>query len=112
MRADALVQMAKGAESIQRQTRRLSDLVDRLLDKQRDDGGWSLPSLGTWMRSDGTRQETESDGYATALILHVLQTAGVPKDDVKIAKGLAWLERNQATTGAWRSVRAVILRGA
>jgi hypothetical protein len=39
--------------------------------------------------------------------LHVLQTAGVPKDDAKIAKGLAWLKRNQATTGAWTSVSVV-----
>jgi squalene-hopene/tetraprenyl-beta-curcumene cyclase len=82
-------------------------LVDQLLDKQRDDGGWSLPSLGTWVRADRTAQETASDGYATALVLHVLQTAGVPKDDVKVAKGLDWLKRNQAATGAWRSVSLV-----
>jgi squalene-hopene/tetraprenyl-beta-curcumene cyclase len=82
-------------------------LVDQLLGKQRDDGGWSLPSLGTWLRSDGTGQETASDGYATALVLHVLQTTGVPRDNVKIAKGLAWLKRNQAATGAWRSVSVV-----
>ncbi|HEV3445581.1 MAG TPA: hypothetical protein VG099_13115, partial [Gemmataceae bacterium] len=82
-------------------------LVDQLLDKQRDDGGWSLPSLGTWVRGDGTGQETASDGYATALVLHVLQTAGVLTNDVRIAKGLAWLKRNQAATGAWRSVSVV-----
>jgi hypothetical protein len=54
-------------------------LVDQLLDKQEDDGGWSLPSLGTWVRSDGTAQETASDGYATALVLQVLQTTGMSK---------------------------------
>jgi len=82
-------------------------LIEQLLDKQQDDGGWSLPSLGTWVRNDRTPQETASDGYATALVLHVLQTAGVPRDDVKIAKGLAWLKRNQSATGAWRSVSLV-----
>src|SRR5213076_2685941 len=82
-------------------------LSDQLLSQQHEDGGWSLPSLGTWVRSDGTAQETASDGYATAIVLHVLQTAGVPKDDVKIAKGLAWLKRNQTATGAWRSVSVV-----
>lgn len=82
-------------------------LIDLFLDKQQDDGGWSLPSLGTWVRNDRTPQETASDGYATALLLHVLQTAGVPKDDGKITKGLAWLERNQSATGAWRSVSLV-----
>ncbi len=80
------------------------DLIDQLLDKQRDDGGWSLSSLGTWVRSDGTAQESESDGYATGLVLHVLQIAGVPKDGVKIAEGLDWLKSNQLPTGAWRGV--------
>lgn len=82
-------------------------IVEQLLGKQRDDGGWSLPSLGAWVRNDRTPQESASDGYATALILHVLQTAGVPKDDGKIAKGMAWLKRNQTATGAWRSVSLV-----
>jgi len=82
-------------------------VIDQLLDKQQGDGGWSLPSLGPWVRRDGTAQETASDGYATGLILHVLQTAGVPKDDVKVARGLDWLERHQAATGPWRSVSVV-----
>jgi squalene-hopene/tetraprenyl-beta-curcumene cyclase len=82
-------------------------LVDQLLEKQREDGGWSLPSLGTWRRNDGTAQETTSDGYATALVLHVLQTAGMPKTDARIGKGLAWLKRNQVAAGPWRSVSLV-----
>jgi squalene-hopene/tetraprenyl-beta-curcumene cyclase len=82
-------------------------IIDQLLDKQQADGGWSLPALGTWVRNDRTAQETSSDGYATGLVLHVLQTAGVPKDHGKVAKGLAWLKRNQAATGAWRSVSLV-----
>lgn len=84
-------------------TTQQKELVAQLLDKQQHDGGWSLPSLGTWVRSDGTAQETPSDGYATGLVLHVLQTAGVPKDNVKIAKGLAWLKHNQLESGAWRA---------
>lgn len=77
-------------------------LIEELLAKQQPDGGWSLPSLGTWVRSDGTAHETASDGYATGLILHVLQTAGMSKDNVKIAKGRAWLMHHQLETGAWR----------
>jgi squalene-hopene/tetraprenyl-beta-curcumene cyclase len=82
-------------------------VIEQLLQKQQADGGWSLSSLGTWMRNDRTPQETTSDGYATGFILHVLQTAGVPKDDERIIKGLAWLQRHQAATGAWRSVSLV-----
>jgi squalene-hopene/tetraprenyl-beta-curcumene cyclase len=82
-------------------------VMDRLLDKQQEDGGWSLPSLGTWVRNDHTAQETASDGYATALVLQVLQTVGMPKEDVRIARGLTWLRQHQAATGAWRSVSVV-----
>jgi squalene-hopene/tetraprenyl-beta-curcumene cyclase len=80
------------------------ELVEQLLDRQQEDGGWSLPSLGGWVRSDGTAQEAASDGYATGLVLHVLQTAGVTKDDAKVGKGLGWLKHNQSATGAWRGV--------
>ena len=83
------------------------DLIARLLEKQGDDGGWSSPSLGTWRRNDGTPQEAVPDGYATGLVLHVLQTAGVPKSDVRIAKGLSWLMSNQTPTGAWRCASLV-----
>jgi hypothetical protein len=79
-------------------------LVDQLLDRQQDDGGWCLASLGTWIRSDGSAQKTTSDGYATGLVLHALQTAGVSRGDVKVAKGLNWLKHNQSATGAWRAV--------
>jgi squalene-hopene/tetraprenyl-beta-curcumene cyclase len=82
-------------------------LINQLLNKQQADGGWGLPSLGTWVRSDRTAQETASDGYATGLILHVLQTAGVPKGQVKVARGLDWLKRSQSVTGLWRSVSVV-----
>jgi squalene-hopene/tetraprenyl-beta-curcumene cyclase len=82
-------------------------VIAELLDKQQEDGGWSLPSLGTWRRHDRTAQETASDGYATALILHVLRTADVPKTDRRVAKGLDWLTRNQTATGSWQSVSLV-----
>ncbi len=82
-------------------------LIEQLLEKQQDDGGWSLPSLGTWVRNDRTAQETASDGYATALVLHVLQTVGVTKNSARIAHGLVWLKRNQLATGAWRSASLV-----
>jgi hypothetical protein len=76
-------------------------IMRQLLDEQRDDGGWRLSALGAFVRRDGTTQESASDGYATGLVLHVLQTAGVPKDHRKLARGLTWLKANQAASGAW-----------
>jgi squalene-hopene/tetraprenyl-beta-curcumene cyclase len=79
-------------------------IVGELFTKQRDDGGWSLSSLGAFVRRDGSVQESASDGYATGLVLHALQTAGVTKDNPKVARGLSWLRKNQTATGAWRGV--------
>lgn len=71
---------------------------------QRVDGGWRLASLlGDVARSDGTPQDEGSDGYATGLVLHVLQIAGISKDDARIARGLAWLRANQAPSGQWQT---------
>ena len=81
-----------------------NQVISQLLAKQLDDGGWSLPSLGAFVRSDGTPQDTSSDAYATGVILHILQTAGVAKDDPKVAKGLSWLRTHQADTGEWQGV--------
>jgi squalene-hopene/tetraprenyl-beta-curcumene cyclase len=78
-----------------------SQIVDQLVSKRNTDGGWSLSSLGTFTRGDGTPQVTSSDGYATGLILHVFQSAGIGKDDPRVSSGLAWLRANQKLSGAW-----------
>ena len=76
-------------------------IIDETLRRQRDDGGWSLSSLGTWTRRDGTPLETKSDGYATGMITFVLQRAGVSREHAQLERGLAWLVRNQDTDGSW-----------
>jgi squalene-hopene/tetraprenyl-beta-curcumene cyclase len=76
-------------------------VIRELLELQEVDGGWRLASLGKFVRGDGKPQDETSDGYATGFVLHVLQTAGIPKDDPKIAKGLSWLRANQSKTGEW-----------
>jgi squalene-hopene/tetraprenyl-beta-curcumene cyclase len=77
--------------------------VKGLLALQRDDGGWSLPSLGEWKRRDGKPNDRKvpSDGYATGLVLYVLRQAGVPATKEPIRRGVSWLKTNQRVSGRW-----------
>jgi squalene-hopene/tetraprenyl-beta-curcumene cyclase len=74
-----------------------------LLALQREDGGWSLPSLGAWKRLDGTPQAADapSDGYATGLVVYVLRQAGVAAADKPMQRGVVWLKANQRESGRW-----------
>ena len=78
-------------------------IVDEVLSKQSEDGGWSTSSLviKTWQRRDGTPLETKSDGYGTGLALFVLQRAGVSHAQPQLNNGLAWLAKNQDSQGFW-----------
>jgi squalene-hopene/tetraprenyl-beta-curcumene cyclase len=92
-------------------------IVNEALDKQEDDGGWSLSRLSRtwrgwslralarmWIRTDGTRYEGKSDGYATGLITFALQQVDIPPENVQLQKGLSWLKRNQnKAEGLWPS---------
>lgn len=77
--------------------------IDRLRALQRPDGGWNLPSLGSWKRRDGTPNDPDapSDGYATGLAVFVLRQAGVPASDPALRRGVAWLLANQRASGRW-----------
>jgi len=75
---------------------------------ERPDGGWSLTDLGTWKRVDDTALDTRPDGYATGLVVLVLEEtqAANPharlKTDAAVTRGGEWLVGNQdKTTGAW-----------
>jgi hypothetical protein len=75
---------------------------DLRLSKQEADGGWSMSSLGPWQRTDGSAQDTHSDGYATGLAALALQQAGVPPTEPRVRKGLQWLVDHQdKATGRW-----------
>jgi squalene-hopene/tetraprenyl-beta-curcumene cyclase len=71
--------------------------------KQRADGGWSLPSLGQYMRHDKTANDpnAQSDGYGTGFVTYVLLQAGAKADDLAIAKAVRWLKTNQRASGRW-----------
>jgi squalene-hopene/tetraprenyl-beta-curcumene cyclase len=105
------------------QSDRQKSIINELWEDQRSDGGWDLPSLAfprDWslhsfvrerLRSDGTRQVTRSDGYATGLITFSLEQAGIPVTDPRLLRGLSWLERNQnKAEGFWPSVSVNLRR--
>jgi hypothetical protein len=90
-------------------------LIKEIQNKQRDDGGWALESLGAWrwnqtatpFRAPGTLDASllaKSDGYATGLIVYTLRQAGLPVTHPAVSKGLQWLRTNQ------RSVAISLLR--
>jgi squalene-hopene/tetraprenyl-beta-curcumene cyclase len=81
-------------------------LIEELVRTQRDDGGWSLEAMGPWkwsktappVKSPGDLDRsllTQSDGYATGLVVYTLKQAGVASSHAAIRKGIRWLETNQ-----------------
>lgn len=70
-----------------------------LLGLQRPDDGWRSSSLSSWLRVDKTEQPTDSDGYATALVVLALQADGEHSDAT--IRGLAWLRQHQQADGHW-----------
>jgi squalene-hopene/tetraprenyl-beta-curcumene cyclase len=76
--------------------------IDELLKLQKADGGWCAATLGDWKRGDGTEQDLKtSDAYATGFVIYVLRRAGLAADDARLAKGVAWLKKNQRASGRW-----------
>jgi squalene-hopene/tetraprenyl-beta-curcumene cyclase len=78
-----------------------TEILGRLFEKQRADGGWAASSLAAWKRKDGSAQSADSDGYGTGFVLLLARRAGVPADDPRVRKGIAWLKANQRESGRW-----------
>jgi squalene-hopene/tetraprenyl-beta-curcumene cyclase len=74
-----------------------------LLALQRQDGGWTLPSLGTWPRHDGAPNDPEgdSDGYATSLAALALCQAGYGVKDKPVGRVVEWIRGHQRASGRW-----------
>jgi squalene-hopene/tetraprenyl-beta-curcumene cyclase len=81
-------------------------LIAELVRTQREDGGWSLQAMGPWrwskdaapFKAPGELDASllsQSDGYATGLVVYTLEQAGVSPRNAAIRKGLRWLETNQ-----------------
>ncbi len=76
-------------------------LIDTIVKQQQPDGGWSLPTLGTWVRSDHTPQDKNSDGYATGLIVLALKQVHARLSREALMRGRVWLARHQDEDGSW-----------
>src|SRR5262249_33966809 len=80
------------------------EALGELLGRQLDDGGWSTAGLLTdWKaRRDGQPLATTvSDGYGTGFVIVVARELGVPADDARLLRGIAWLQANQRESGKW-----------
>jgi squalene-hopene/tetraprenyl-beta-curcumene cyclase len=77
-------------------------VVRDLTSLQKPDGGWGLVTMGNWERSDDKEHDFDSsDGYGTGFAVYVLRRAGMPADDPRIQRGLAWLKTHQRQSGRW-----------
>ena len=82
--------------------RERTQTLQQLVSLQRDDGGWSLATLGKWQRADGKTQSTDtSDGYATGFATYLLQLENLANYRPAIGKGIRWLKLNQRESGRW-----------
>jgi squalene-hopene/tetraprenyl-beta-curcumene cyclase len=81
-------------------------LIAEIQSRQREDGGWSLETLGPWKWSKRvapfvppgapeTALLARSDGFATGLIVYALREAGVSVEHAAVRRGLQWLRANQ-----------------
>src|SRR5207247_10184855 len=70
-------------------------IIDATFHEQHADGGWSMASLGSWKRLDGTSIDERSEGYATGLVALALQRAGISARDDRVARALDLLNASQ-----------------
>ncbi|HEX4167364.1 MAG TPA: hypothetical protein VHZ55_18010 [Bryobacteraceae bacterium] len=79
-------------------------LVTAVLAKQRQDGGWCLSTLGSWVRKDHSPLDDTSDGYATGLVTLALEESRMPSNQSAVTNGLAWLVSHQdRVDGPWHT---------
>lgn len=75
-------------------------IIEETLKKQGVDGGWTLESLGPWVKREHAPTQPGSNSYATAFAAFVLREGGV--EPAKLARAHSWLRAHQdPKTGAW-----------
>ncbi len=82
-------------------------VVKRLEGVQNTDGGWSLHSLGTvgtqpsqWSNPGTYPPNSNSDGYATGLVVLALERLRAPGTSLVVSRGVYWLI-NHEVNGSW-----------
>ncbi len=83
-------------------------IVNRLLAKEMQNGGWSCSSLEPdgYHRRDSTPLPAGSDGYGTALAALALEKA----DSRAAVRARQWLVRNQRSDGTWAAASLNVQR--
>jgi squalene-hopene/tetraprenyl-beta-curcumene cyclase len=83
--------------------------------QQQPDGGWSTrrmsdlmkwhetmdPKVVTMIQGEPDAASPASDPYMTAFAIVLLRESGVPAEDARMQKGIAWLKANQRVSGRW-----------
>jgi squalene-hopene/tetraprenyl-beta-curcumene cyclase len=80
---------------------RRTAIIKEVLRAQNADGGWSLSGLVTQSSKPGLLRDSQSDGYATGLVILVLQLTDMSSEHAETQRGLTWLEHNQRAGGFW-----------
>ena len=81
-------------------------VLQEMLSKQLVNGGWATPAfLADWKafkRKDRKPHDPNTpDAYGTGLALVVAREMGMPAEDARLQKGVAWLKSNQRESGKW-----------
>src|SRR5260370_11706639 len=66
-------------------------ILDQVWQKQQQDGGWTLESLGAWKQRANAPPATGSSSYATRLGGFILQPAAVRRTTPAFSPALRWL---------------------
>jgi len=75
-------------------------ILNDVFEKQQDDGGWTLASLGAWKQRPDAPPAKGSNSYATGVVTFTLEQAGARGS--AMSRAVAWLKSHQdPQTGQW-----------
>jgi squalene-hopene/tetraprenyl-beta-curcumene cyclase len=80
---------------------RRASIIEQAVQAQNPDGGWSTSGLIAPSSEPGLQRDPASDGYATGLVVLVMEQAGVSMEDTALQRGLNWLDHHQNPEGFW-----------